>query len=91
MRPSKVRSIRNTLDIADANQVRAMKKRCRLSDAELAEIVDKIGNSIAAIGKEAAAAASGAAIRVTKRPKWPQSLHPFLSKSLLTWCREGAN
>jgi hypothetical protein len=54
MRQSKFRSLRNTLDTTDANQVRAMKKRFRLSDTELAEIVDKIGNSIAAIGKEVA-------------------------------------
>jgi Protein of unknown function (DUF3606) len=59
MRQSKVRSVRNTLDIADANQVRALKKRFRLSEAELAEIVDKIGNSIAAIGKEVARQRAG--------------------------------
>lgn len=54
MRQRKIRPIRNRLDLADATQVRLIRKRLRLSEAELTEIVDKIGNSIAAIGKEVA-------------------------------------
>lgn len=54
MRHRKIRLIRNTLNLADATQVRLIKKRFRISEAELAEIVGKIGNSIAAIGKEVA-------------------------------------
>ena len=46
--------IRNKLDLTDKTQVRLLKKRLRLSEAELTRIVDKIGNSIAAIAKEAA-------------------------------------
>ena len=54
MRQRKTRPIRNRLDLADITQVRLIRKRLRLSEAELTEIVDKIGNSIAAIGKEVA-------------------------------------
>jgi hypothetical protein len=46
--------IRNTLDLADARQVRGVRKRLRLSDSELTQIVGRIGNSIAAISKEVA-------------------------------------
>jgi hypothetical protein len=44
--------MRNKLDLADAKQVRLVKKRLRLSEAELAQIVEKIGNSIGAISKQ---------------------------------------
>lgn len=54
MRPPKPQSIRNKLDLADRTQVRLVRKRLRLSDAELTGIVGRIGNSIAAISKEAA-------------------------------------
>jgi hypothetical protein len=54
MRQRKPRPIRNTVDLADAKQVRVIKRRFRVSEAELSQIVDKIGNSIAAIGKEVA-------------------------------------
>lgn len=53
MRRSKPPLIRNKLDLADRVQVRLVKKRLHLSDAELSEIVDRIGNSISAISKEA--------------------------------------
>ena len=52
MRRLKPQSIRNQLDLADARQVRSVKKRLRLSEGELNEIVSRIGNSIAAISKE---------------------------------------
>ena len=54
MRQRKARPIRNTVDLADTKQVRGIKRRFRLSEAELTRIVAKIGNSIAAIGKEVA-------------------------------------
>ncbi|MGY3469804.1 hypothetical protein ACVW0I_006675 [Bradyrhizobium sp. LM6.11] len=54
MRRSKPQPIRNKLDLADRTQVRLVRKRLGLSDSELTSIVDRIGNSIAAISKEAA-------------------------------------
>lgn len=54
MRQQKVRPIRTTVNLADAKQVRAIKRRFRVSEEELTQIVSKIGNSIAAIGKEVA-------------------------------------
>lgn len=54
MRRPKPQAVRNKLDLADRAQVRLVKKRLRLSDAELAAIVGRIGNSISAISKEAA-------------------------------------
>ena len=53
MQRRKNHSLRNKLDLTDAKQVRLVRKRLRLSEAELAGIVGKIGNSIAAISKEA--------------------------------------
>jgi len=52
MRRLKPQSIRNQLDLADARQVRSVKKRLRISEGELNGIVSRIGNSIAAISKE---------------------------------------
>jgi hypothetical protein len=46
---------RNSLDVRDRVQVRIVRKRLKLSDAQLADIVRKTGNSISAINKEAAA------------------------------------
>jgi hypothetical protein len=54
MRRPKPQPIRNKLDLADRTQVRLVRKRLGLSDAELTSIVERIGNSIAAISKEAA-------------------------------------
>jgi hypothetical protein len=54
MRRIKPQPIRNRLDLADVRQVRSMKKRLRLSEGELNEMVGRIGNSIAAISKEVA-------------------------------------
>ena len=54
MRRPKPQAIRNKLDLADPTQVRLVRKRLGLSDAELTGIVERIGNSIAAISKEAA-------------------------------------
>jgi hypothetical protein len=54
MRRAKPQPIRNKLDLADPTQVRLVRKRLRLSDAELTAIVGRIGNSLSAISKEAA-------------------------------------
>ncbi|WP_027571990.1 hypothetical protein [Bradyrhizobium sp. WSM1743] len=54
MRRAKPQPIRNKLDLTDRAQVRLIKKRLDLSDAELTAIVGRIGNAIPAISKEAA-------------------------------------
>jgi hypothetical protein len=54
MQRKKSQPIRNQLDVTDKTQVRQLKKRLRLSEAELTRIIDKTGNSLAAIAKEAA-------------------------------------
>jgi hypothetical protein len=54
MRRQTCQPIRNKLDLTDRRQVRLLTKRLRLSESELARIVDKVGNSIAAISKEVA-------------------------------------
>ncbi|SFK11076.1 Protein of unknown function [Bradyrhizobium sp. Gha] len=48
------RPIRTALDLADARQVRSVKKRLKITDGDLARIVQKIGPSLAAIAKEVA-------------------------------------
>jgi len=45
---------RNRLDLSDHVQVRVVKRRLRLTESELSKLVDRIGNSISAISKEAA-------------------------------------
>lgn len=54
MRRSTPKPTRNKLDLTDRVQMRLVRKRLGLSDAELTAIVGRIGNSIAAISKEAA-------------------------------------
>lgn len=44
--------IRTTLDLADAKQVKSVRKRLGISNGDLVRIVDRIGNSISAIQKE---------------------------------------
>ena len=46
------RPIRTTLDSADANQVKAVKKRFDISRADLDRIIAKVGHSLPAIEKE---------------------------------------
>lgn len=43
---------RNSLDMSSKVQVKVLRRRLKLSDAELATIVRKTGNSISAISKE---------------------------------------
>jgi predicted RNA-binding protein YlqC (UPF0109 family) len=52
MRRPRIQKIRNKLDVTDRAQVRVVTRRLHLSEAELTEIIGRIGNSIAAINKE---------------------------------------
>ena len=52
MRGRSPRPIRTTLNLADAKQVKSVRKRLGISASDLARIVDKIGNSLATIEKE---------------------------------------
>ncbi|MGJ4892328.1 DUF3606 domain-containing protein [Bradyrhizobium sp. HKCCYLRH3099] len=52
MRRPKIQPIRNKLDLTDKVQVRIVTRRLRVTQTELAQIVGRIGNSIAAISKE---------------------------------------
>jgi hypothetical protein len=54
MHRAKHRHFRNRVDMADKVQVRVIKRRLRLSEHELNKVVDRVGNSIAAISKEVA-------------------------------------
>ena len=53
MRRSTPKPIRNKLDLTDRIQMRLVRKRLGLSDAQLTAIVGRIGNSLSAISKEA--------------------------------------
>ena len=44
--------IRNLIDLSDPRQVRTLKRRLGVSAADLRRIIEKAGNSIAAITKE---------------------------------------
>jgi DNA-binding XRE family transcriptional regulator len=46
---------RNALDVRDRVQVKVVRKRLKLTDAQLADIIRRTGNSISAISKEAGA------------------------------------
>jgi len=47
------RATRNKLDLTDRVQVRIVRKRLKVSEEQLASLVRKAGNSIAAVHKEA--------------------------------------
>ena len=49
---------RNAIDLRDKVQVKVLRRRLKLSDAELNSIVRKSGASLSAITKEAAASRS---------------------------------
>jgi DNA-binding XRE family transcriptional regulator len=49
----KVAYFRNSLDLRDKVQVKVLRKRLKLSEAQFADAIRKSGNSIAAITKEA--------------------------------------
>jgi Protein of unknown function (DUF3606) len=46
---------RNCIDVRDRVQVKIVRKRLKLTDAQLSDIIRKTGNSISAISKEAGA------------------------------------
>lgn len=48
-----VRGARNRLDLNDRVQVRIVRKRLKVSDQQLSQLVQTVGNSIAAVTKEA--------------------------------------
>jgi hypothetical protein len=52
MRHTKPPTTRNKIDVADASQIRILKKRLGVSSDDLHRIVMKVGNSIAAVTKE---------------------------------------
>jgi hypothetical protein len=52
MRRVKPSPIRNKIDLSDANEMRALKKRLGVSDDDLRRIVAKVGNSIVTVSKE---------------------------------------
>lgn len=68
MHRSKPQPIRNKLDLTDRTQMRRVRKRLGLSDAELTSIVGRIGNSLSAISKEAAAHRKVALAQPTEVP-----------------------
>jgi len=71
MRRSTPKPIRNKLDLTDRVQMRLVRKRLGLSDAELTAIVGRIGNSISAICKEAAQHRASAVSAATDVPPAP--------------------
>ena len=52
MRSAKHKPLRNLIDLADSKQVRTLTKRLGISEDDLRRIIEKSGNSIAAITKE---------------------------------------
>jgi hypothetical protein len=78
MRRKKLPPTRNKLNLADPRQARLVRKRLNLSEAELTSIVEKAGNSISAISKEAALqlGKQAARRRVTQLPESAQMPSP---------------
>ncbi|WP_018319074.1 hypothetical protein [Bradyrhizobium sp. WSM2793] len=68
MRRSIPKPIRNKLDLSDRAQMRLVRKRLGLSDAELTAIAGRIGNSISAISKEAAIQRANALLKPADVP-----------------------
>jgi hypothetical protein len=52
MRHAKPQPVRNKIDLADPCQIRGLKRRLGISADDLQHVVGKVGNSIAAVGKE---------------------------------------
>ena len=52
MRRIKRLTIRNKIDLADADQTRSLQRRLGVSHDDLHRVVAKVGNSIAAVTKE---------------------------------------
>jgi predicted RNA-binding protein YlqC (UPF0109 family) len=52
MRHIKPLATRNKIDVSDASQIRTLKRRLGVSSDDLHRVVEKVGNSIAAVTKE---------------------------------------
>jgi hypothetical protein len=52
MRHAKLQLTRNKIDLADPSQVRILRGRLGISADDLQRVVEKVGNSIAAVCKE---------------------------------------
>ena len=52
MRHAKPQPIRNKIDLADPSQIRNLRRRLGISVDDLRRVVEKVGNSIAAVCKE---------------------------------------
>ena len=52
MRHAKPQPIRNKIDLADSSQIRILRRRLGISADDLQRVVEKVGNSIAAVCKE---------------------------------------
>jgi Protein of unknown function (DUF3606) len=52
MHRTKPQPIRNKIDLADPSQIRCLKRRLGISADDLQRVVEKVGNSIAAVSKE---------------------------------------
>ncbi len=70
MRGHRYSALRNKLDLRDRVQVRIVRKRLKVSEKQLVGLVEKVGDSLAAVSKEAdlqrlaSAAAAEAAVPV---------------------------
>jgi hypothetical protein len=62
------RPIRTMLNLADAKQVRSVKKHLKITEGDLARIVDKTGPALAAIEKEVALEKAAAVEGRTNEP-----------------------
>ncbi len=53
MRSHRYSAMRNKLDLRDRVQVRIVRKRLKVSEKQLVGLVEKVGDSLAAVSKEA--------------------------------------
>jgi Protein of unknown function (DUF3606) len=52
MRHAEPQPIRNKIDLADPSQIRILRRRLGISDDDLQRVVERVGNSSAAVCKE---------------------------------------
>jgi Protein of unknown function (DUF3606) len=52
VRHGRLQPIRNKIGLADPSQIRILKRRLGISADDLQRIIEKVGNSIAAVSKE---------------------------------------
>jgi hypothetical protein len=67
MQRTKHPPIRNKIDFASPSQVRALSRRLRVPADELKAVVEKVGNSVAAVSKE---------VELRRTPQQPCVLPP---------------